>query len=142
MADLFPLVPERAFSGRHRVPASTADVSCSACQVQGSNRSSSWALVRPETTRSSTSVSHARGSTPLSFAVATRLVTIAQGHAPPSEPANRLFLRPLTTPRIIRSYKTSRPYPAPSAGAHRERVPSGRFVRLRMLDRGVRLTAA
>jgi hypothetical protein len=35
-------------------------------------------------------VSHAKGSTPLSFAVATKLATIAQWRAPPSEPANRL----------------------------------------------------
>jgi hypothetical protein len=51
---------------------------CSAFQAQGSSRSSSFALVRPETIRSSTSVSQARGSTPLSLAVATRLATIAQ----------------------------------------------------------------
>src|SRR3954469_14311106 len=46
-----------------------AAASRSLFQFQGSSRSSSWALVRPETTRSSTSVSHARGSTPFSFAV-------------------------------------------------------------------------
>src|SRR3712207_9161131 len=39
--------------------------------------------------RSSTSVSHTKGSTPLSFAVATRLATIAQWRAPPSDPANK-----------------------------------------------------
>ncbi len=59
-------------------------------QVHGSSCASSWALVRPETIRSSTSVSQAKGSTPFSFAVATRLATIAQWRAPPSEPANRL----------------------------------------------------
>ena len=48
----------------------TAAASRSAFQAQGSSRSSSWALVRPETMRSSTSVSQARGSTPFSFAVA------------------------------------------------------------------------
>jgi hypothetical protein len=57
---------------------STAAAARSARQVQGSSFSSSWALVRPETIRSSTSVSHAKGSTPFSFAVATRLATIAQ----------------------------------------------------------------
>ena len=36
-------------------------------------------MVRPETMRSSTLVSHAKGSTPFSFAVATRLATIALG---------------------------------------------------------------
>src|SRR3954454_2881738 len=83
--------------------ARTAAVSCSAFHVQGSRRSSSWALVRPETTRSSTSVSHARGSTPFSFAVATRLATIAQWQAPPSDPANKAFLRPRLIGRIARS---------------------------------------
>jgi hypothetical protein len=48
------------------------------------------ALVRPETMRSSTSVSHASGSTPFSFAVAIRLGTIAQWRAPSSVPAHRL----------------------------------------------------
>ena len=38
-------------------------------QFHGSNVCSSWALVRPETMRSSTSVSQAIGSTPFSFAV-------------------------------------------------------------------------
>jgi predicted amino acid dehydrogenase len=67
-----------ASSGLHGVHSLTAAACRSAFQVQGSSRSSSWALVRPETTRSSTSVSHAKGSTPFSFAVATRLATIAQ----------------------------------------------------------------
>ena len=69
----------------------------------GSNRSSSWTLVLPETMRSSTSVSHACGSTPLSFAVATRLATIAQWRAPPSDPANKLFFRPKAIGLIARS---------------------------------------
>ena len=56
----------------------TTTASRSACQFHGSNRSSSMALVRPETVRSSTSVSQAKGSTPFSFAVATRLATIAR----------------------------------------------------------------
>src|SRR4051795_9291015 len=89
----------QASSGRDGGRASTAAASRSAFQTHGSSRSSSWALVRPETMRSSTSVSHACGSTPLSFAVATRLATIAQWKAPPSEPANRLFLRPRAVAR-------------------------------------------
>ena len=68
----------KAPSGCHSVQASATAASRSAFQAHGSSRSSSCALVRPETIRSSTSVSHARGSTPLSFAVATRLATIAQ----------------------------------------------------------------
>jgi hypothetical protein len=51
-------------------------------------------LVGPGTMCSSTSVSHAKGSTPFSFAVATGLATIAQRRAPPSEPATRAFFRP------------------------------------------------
>src|SRR4051812_2016078 len=89
--------------GRQCVQASTVAASCWAFQVHGSSRSSSCALVRPETTRSSTSVSHARGSTPLSFAVATRLATIAHQQAPPSDPANRAFLRPRLIGRIALS---------------------------------------
>ena len=50
---------------------------------RGSRRSISCALVRPETIRSSTPVSHAKGSTPLSLAVATRLATIVQCRVPP-----------------------------------------------------------
>jgi hypothetical protein len=64
------------------VRASTAAATRSAFQVQGSSRASSWVLVRPETTRSSTSVSRARGSTPFSFAVATRLATWLPGPCP------------------------------------------------------------
>jgi hypothetical protein len=48
-------------------------------------------------------VSHAKGSIPLSFAVATKLATIAQWRAPPSEPAKRAFLRPKAIGRIARS---------------------------------------
>src|SRR3954447_5925894 len=40
-----------------------AAASRSACQAHGSSPSSSWALVRPKTTRSSALVSHAKGST-------------------------------------------------------------------------------
>jgi hypothetical protein len=39
----------------------------SACQFQGSSRSSLWVLVRPETIRSSTSDNHVQGPTPFSF---------------------------------------------------------------------------
>ena len=53
----------QASSDRDGVQAWTAASSCSACQVQGSRRSSSWALVRPEIMRSSMTVSHARSST-------------------------------------------------------------------------------
>ena len=55
-----------------------AAVSRSACQFQGSSRSSSFALVQPETIRSSTSVSQAKGSTTFSVAMAIRPATIAQ----------------------------------------------------------------
>jgi hypothetical protein len=86
-----------------RVQASRAAASRSAFQRQGSSRSSSWALVRPETMRSSTSVNHAKGSTPFSLAVATRLATSAQCRAPPSEPANRAFFLPRAIGRMARS---------------------------------------
>src|SRR5215207_5084901 len=46
---------------------------------------------------------HAKGSTPLSFAVATRLATIAQWRAPPSEPAKRAFFLPRAIGRMARS---------------------------------------
>src|SRR3712207_7088474 len=46
---------------------------CSAFQAQGKSRSSSCALIRPETMRSSTSVSHACGSIPLRDRKSTRL---------------------------------------------------------------------
>jgi hypothetical protein len=44
-----------------------------------------------------------QGSTPFSLAVATRLATIAQWQAPPSDPANKAFLRPRLIGRIARS---------------------------------------
>ena len=47
--------------GRSGVQAWTTVASRSAFQAQGSSRSSSFALVRPATVRSSTSVSHAKG---------------------------------------------------------------------------------
>src|SRR4051812_10163649 len=56
---------EAASSRGYAVQAAVAvAASRSAFQFQGSSRSSSRALVRPETMRSSTSVNHARGSTP------------------------------------------------------------------------------
>ncbi len=39
----------------------------------------------------------------MSFAVATKLATIAQWRAPPSDPANRLFFRPKAIGLIARS---------------------------------------
>ena len=60
-------------------------------------------MVRPETMRSSTSVSQASGSIPFSFALATRLATIAQWRAPPSLPANKALRRPRAIGRIVRS---------------------------------------
>ena len=65
--------------------------------------SSAWLLIRPETMRSSTSVSHACGLTPFSLALAMRLAAIAQCLAPASEPANRLFFLPRAMARIARS---------------------------------------
>jgi hypothetical protein len=50
---------------RHPVLAAA---SLSAFQFHGSNLPSSWFFVRPETTRSSTSVNHANGSTSFNFA--------------------------------------------------------------------------
>jgi len=47
-------------------------------QFQGSSVCRSRAFVRPETTRSSTSVSQAIGSTPFSFAVVISVMAIAQ----------------------------------------------------------------
>jgi hypothetical protein len=67
----------QASSDRHGVQAWAPAASRLGFQFQGKSRSSSWAMVRPETTRSSTSVNHAKGSTPFNFAVATRLATIA-----------------------------------------------------------------
>jgi hypothetical protein len=56
----------QASSDRHNYQVFTAAVSRSAFQLQGSSRSSSCALVRLETMRSSTSVNQAKGSTPFS----------------------------------------------------------------------------
>src|SRR3954447_7549470 len=91
-----PELEKRQASSNHRgtQAASAVAASRSAFQAHGNKHASSCALVWPETVRSSTSVSQACGSTPFSFAVATRLATIAQCRAPPSEPAKRAFLRP------------------------------------------------
>ncbi len=59
--------------------------------------------MRPETIRSSTSVSQAIGSTPFSFAVWISVIAIAQWRAPPSEPANSAFLRVRVCGRMARS---------------------------------------
>ena len=61
-----------------RHPVLAASSSLAAFQVHGSNSSSSWYLVRPETTRSSTSVSHANGSTSFNFADTINVATIDQ----------------------------------------------------------------
>ena len=51
------------------------------------------ALVCPDTMRFNTSVNHANGSTPLSFAVWISVATIAQCFPPLSAPAKRAFFR-------------------------------------------------
>ena len=67
---------------RTRKPVShpdwAASASLAAFQVHGSNFSSSCRLVRPDTMRSSTSVSQANGSTPFNFADCTSVAMIAQ----------------------------------------------------------------
>jgi hypothetical protein len=47
-------------------------------QFHGSRVCNAWTLVRPETTRSSTSVRYAMGSTPFSFAVWMSVKAMAQ----------------------------------------------------------------
>jgi hypothetical protein len=72
------------------------------CQFQG--RSSSRRLAGcPSVMRCRTSLSQAKGSTLLSFAVAMREQTVAHRMPPPSEPANRWFLRPSAMGRMARS---------------------------------------
>lgn len=61
-------------------------------QFQGSKVCGPCALVGPETTRHSTSVSQGVGSTPFSFAVWIKVIAVAQLCAPPFEPANKAFL--------------------------------------------------
>ena len=53
-------------------------------RIRGSSACHSWALVRPSTTRSGTSVNKAIGSTPFGFAVWTSVIASAQWHAPSS----------------------------------------------------------
>ena len=60
-------------------------------------------LVRPDTMRSSTSLSQANGSTSFSFADWIRVAMIAQCFPPLSEPANKAFSRPRATGRMARS---------------------------------------
>src|SRR5215213_5834115 len=105
---------------------STVAATRSTCQVQGSSRSSSCALIRPETMRSSTSVSHAWGSTPLSFAVATKLATIAQLRALASEPANTSPAHRAAEDREPQRHGGSRAsVPRPSRGAKKGYPTSG-----------------
>ena len=72
-------------------------------QFHGSSVSSSCRLVRPDTMRSSTSVSQANGSTSFSFADWISVAKIAQCLPPLSDPANKAFFRPRATGRKARS---------------------------------------
>jgi hypothetical protein len=76
-------------SGHGAVPTHYAVLaalaSFAAFQAHGSNVSSSWFFVRPETTRSSASVNHASGLTPFNFADTINVATIAQCRPPRSE---------------------------------------------------------
>jgi hypothetical protein len=74
-----------------------------AFQFHGSSASRAEALVRPETTCSSTSVRDAIGSTPFSLAVWINVMAMAQWRAPPSLPANKAFLRVSAIGLISRS---------------------------------------
>ena len=74
-----------------------------AIQFHGSSECSPFALVRPETMRSRTSVNQVIGSTPFSFAVWINVMAIDQWRAPPSLPANRAFLRSKVCGRMLRS---------------------------------------
>ena len=74
-----------------------------AFQFYGSSVSSSCRLLRPDTMRSSTSVSQASGSASFSFADWISMAMIAQFLPPLSEPANKTFLRPRATGRMARS---------------------------------------
>jgi hypothetical protein len=80
-----------------------ASASLAAFQVHGSNLSSSWFFVRPETTRSSTSVNHANGSTSFNFADTINVATINQRWPPLSLPANKAFFLVSTIGRMARS---------------------------------------
>lgn len=83
---------------RHPVPPAR-----SGFQFYGSNVANSLRLVRRETMRSSTSVSHVDGSTPFSFIVWIRVAMIDQCCPPPSEPAHKAFLRPNAMGHTARS---------------------------------------
>src|SRR5271165_4225035 len=80
-----------------------AEAARAASHAHGRSVCSSCALVRPETTRSSTSVSHAIGSTPFNFAVWISVIASAHRSAPQSEPANNAFLRVRVWGRMARS---------------------------------------
>ena len=73
------------------------------CQFHGSRVCISCALVRPETIRSSASVSQAIGSTPFNFAVWISVIASAQCFAPPSDPAKSAFFLVRVFGRIARS---------------------------------------
>jgi hypothetical protein len=70
-----------------RHPVSAASAALTAFQFHGSNVSSSCRLVRLDTMRSSTSASHASGSTPFNFALWMSVAMIAQCRPPLSFPA-------------------------------------------------------
>lgn len=53
--------------------------------------------------RSRVSVSQASGSTLLSLAVASKVAMVAHVRPPPSDPANREFLRVMVCGRMVRS---------------------------------------
>ena len=72
-------------------------------------------------------MSQANGSTPFSFAVATRLATIAQWRAPPSEPAKRAFFLP-RAPTISNRIRLST-YPSRTRLAPREAKALANFRR-------------
>jgi hypothetical protein len=65
-------------SGAVHYAVLAASASFVAFQVHGSNLSSSWIFVCPETTRSRTSVNHANGSISFNFADTINVATIDQ----------------------------------------------------------------
>ncbi len=62
---------------------------------------------QPAALRSRGSVRRARGSAPLSSAVTTRVAGVAQVRPPPSDPANRAFLRGKTSAQSLRTASAS-----------------------------------